>query len=211
MSLKPSKTDPTGTPSPPSVLVCARDCNFSLSSLRTGEKGFEVYYPLDDDPDSCVSVLLSWRCCVGTLILAPETKILFSGTPRTGLELTYEDSARELERLLLLIGESALAHGLHSLRRGGATAVANDDAGGSLTAGFMGHWASNAEFGYMFALRQKVERAALAIGRVHRDAGPVAVRPGPVNSLLRWPCLGPPPTPVPLVSLIRGQGVPLIY
>ena len=156
-----------------------------------------------------MSALLSWRCCVGTLILAPETKILFSGTPGPGLELTYEDSARELERLLLLIGESALAHGLHSLRRGGATAVANDDAGGSLTAGFMGHWASNAEFGYMFALRQKVERAALAIGRVHRDAIPVAVRPGPVNSYSRWPCQGP--TPLPLVSLIRGQGVPLIY
>ncbi len=182
LSLKPSKTDPTGIPAPSSDLACARDCDFSLSSRRKGEKGFEVYYPLDDDPDSL---------CAGTAILAmlrrdfnvgPRDQNPLFRDPRTGLELTYEDAARELKRLLLLIGESALAHGLHSLRRGGATAVANDDAGGSLTAGFMGHWASNAKFGYMFALRQKVERAALAIGRAHRDAGPVAVRPGPVNS-----------------------------
>ena len=53
--------------------------------------------------------------------------------------------------------------------------------GGSLTAGFMGHRSSNAKFGYMFALRQKVERAALAIGRAHHDSGPIAVRPGPVG------------------------------
>jgi hypothetical protein len=62
----------------------------------------------------------------------------------------------------------------------GATAVANDDVGGSLlTAGFMGHcWSSSAKFG-LFASRQKVEHAALVIGRAHHDSGPLAVRPGP--------------------------------
>ena len=101
--------------------------------------------------------------------------------PLTGMELRYKTAAHELKRLLVLIGEPALANGVHSLRRGGATVVANDGAGGSLTAGFMGHWASNAKFGYTFALRQKEERAAMAIGRAHRDTGPVAVRPGPVR------------------------------
>jgi len=101
--------------------------------------------------------------------------------PATGQELTYEAAARDLRRLLLLSGEATLANGLHSLRRGGATSVANAEDGGSLTAGFMGHWASDAKYGYMFALRQRVEGAALLIGRAHREAGPVAVRPGPVS------------------------------
>ena len=67
------------------------------------------------------------------------------------------------------------------VRRGGASTVANVDCGGPLTAGFMGHWASDAKYGYMYALRQKVERAAFAIGQARLDLGPVAVRPGPVR------------------------------
>ena len=84
------------------------------------------------------------------------------------MELRYKTAAHELKRLLILIGEPALANGVHSLRRGGSTAVASDDAGGSLTAGFMRQ-------------KGKVERAAMAIGRAYRDTGPVAVRPGPVR------------------------------
>ena len=145
-----------------------------------GERGFEVYYPLDEDPDAL---------CAGSAVLAmldgdpnvgPREQNPLFRDPRTNMELTYDCAASELRRLLMMIGEPALASGVHSLRRGGATVVANDDVGGSLTAGFMGHWSSNAKFGYMFALRQKVERAALSIGRAHHDSGPLAVRPGPV-------------------------------
>jgi hypothetical protein len=38
--------------------------------------------------------------------------------PRTRLELTYDCAASELKRLLMMIGEPALANGVHSLRRG---------------------------------------------------------------------------------------------
>jgi len=67
------------------------------------------------------------------------------------------------------------------LRRGGATAVANDAEGGYLTAGFMGTWASHARDGYIFALRRRVERAAWSIGRSAAEPGPLALRPGPVG------------------------------
>ena len=58
-----------------------------------------------------------------------------------------------------------------------ASTGANEDRGGPLTAGFIGHWASDVKYGYMFALRQKVERAAFAIGQARLDLGPV-----------QWPC-----------------------
>ena len=40
----------------------------------------------------------------------------------------------------------------------------------------MGHWASDATYGYMLALRQKAERTAFAISQARLDLGPVAVR-----------------------------------
>jgi hypothetical protein len=45
----------------------------------------------------------------------------------------------------------------------------------------LGHWSSDAKYGYMFALRRRVEQAALAIGRARADSGPLAVRPGPLS------------------------------
>ena len=98
--------------------------------------------------------------------------------PATGRELTYAFASSELRRLLEAAGEIALAHSLHSPRRGGATAVANHAEGGHLVSGFMGTWASAAQDGHLFAMRRRVERAASAIAAPQTDAGPLAVRPG---------------------------------
>ena len=74
-----------------------------------GERGFEVYYPLDEDPDAL---------CAGSAVLAmldgdpnvgPRDQNPLSRDPRTRLELTYDCAASELRRLLMMIGEPALA------------------------------------------------------------------------------------------------------
>ena len=111
---------------------------------------------------------------------AEDPQVPLFRDPVTGRELTYTLAFSELRRLLEAAGVSVLASGLHSLRRGGATAVANHADGGHLTSGFMGTWASAAQDGYLFAMRRRAERVASAIAAPQADAGPLAVRPGSV-------------------------------
>jgi len=141
-----------------------------------------VYYPVDPDPASLCAATAVYAMLEGDPQEGcPPQHPLFRD-PDSGDELTYVATSEMLRSLLLQIGADTLAAGLHSLRRGGATAVANDTAGGALTAGFMRHWASDAKYQYMYALRQNVERAALSIGHAHTETGPLALRPGPVSA-----------------------------
>ena len=156
-----------------------------MCALVLGEKGFGVSHPADSDPGVPQP---RWSTCWDPNG-GPRDRAPLFRDPMIGLELRYSEVARELKSLLPLIGVPILANGLHSSPVLTPFAemvppVAYDNAEGSPTAGFMGHWASNAKFGYMFAQRPprpKVECAALSFGRALPDPGPFTARPGPVR------------------------------
>ena len=100
--------------------------------------------------------------------------------PIAGHEVTYNESRHRLDALLQASGNEALASGLHSLRIGGATALANDPAGGDFVAGCGGLWTSDCRLCYFYAIRERLEAASYSAGR--RQGGSLAVRPGPLSA-----------------------------
>ena len=102
---------------------------------------------------------------------------------RNGAELTYQVATDELRAALHAAGLGWLATGGHSLRIGGATAVANDPSGGEMMAMFMGCWVSKAMHKYPWALRDRVDATSFAMAR--GEGGELAVRPGPVATYAR--------------------------
>lgn len=105
-------------------------------------------------------------------------QIPFFLDPETGKDITLESSKRLLAdkvREALLSPQHVKGH---SLRIGGATAYENSPDGGSITAGFLGLWASGARRAYMHAYRPPLELTGLAVARESQTV--LAVRPGPV-------------------------------
>jgi len=100
----------------------------------------------------------------------PPEKVSLFRDQATGRELSYTVARNQFAYYLRLAGYPELSRGLHSLRRGGATAVAA--VAGYFTAGAMGLWESETKYDYMWALRDQLEAASLAMG--HGDSGPLA-------------------------------------
>lgn len=177
--LKPSKTDPSG------------------------EESWEVSFRVDDDPDSLsagaaiLNMLKRDDSPLGTNL---EAVPLFRD-PLTGLEISYEASRRALAERLQEANYGELARGLHSLRIGGATALANDPQGGDFIAGCAGLWTSGCKYRYFHAVRERLESASHSVGRRAGDS--LARRPGPLASYQRSrgsgfrvvPVAGGPPRP----------------
>jgi hypothetical protein len=146
---------------------------------QTGEKHFTRSSLVDLAPDSLSAGAAVARMLAGdpVLRLDPAQVPLFRD-PATGRELTYRAAKTEFKYYLVLAGYPDLAGGMHSLRRGGATAATALSS--PFVAGCMGCWASDTKFDYMWALRDTIEATALSMGR--GCSGPVANPPaGPVG------------------------------
>ena len=135
------------------------------------DKHYRKTAPVDGTPDA-----LSCGAAVHAMLLGdpmpgvpPEQVPLFRD-PATGRELSYTVARIQFAYCLRLAGYPELARGLHSLRRGGATAAAA--VAGDFAAGAMGLWESETKYDYMWALRDRLEAASLAMGR--GDSGPLA-------------------------------------
>ncbi len=155
LHLKPTKTDPTGK-----------------------EKWVKTFR-VDDDPTSisagyAILLLLAEDPAPGD-----PTSIPLFLNPQTGLEITYNEPREALERILRDSGFGSLGKNKHSLRIGGATALANDEQGGDFVTGCMGLWKGNSRAHYMHALRERLEAAGYSIGR--GTGGALAERPGPLS------------------------------
>lgn len=158
VDMKPSKTDPSG------------------------EEKWEVSFRIDPDPSS-----LSAGAAICAMLRGdddphgtePEREPLFRN-PDTGREILYAESHQALKCRLIEAGFDELAHGLHSLRIGGATALASDPNGGEFAAGCAGLWVSDCKFKYFYAVRERIEAAAFSAGQ--RGSDSVARRPGPLSS-----------------------------
>jgi hypothetical protein len=81
-----------------------------------------------------------------------------------------------LRRALIAVGHADVAHGQHSLRRGGGTAACA--VGGRYVSACLGNWQSACDARYLFPLRDRVEAATLEMGRI--VSGPLADRAGSV-------------------------------
>lgn len=156
--LKPTKTDPTG------------------------EEHWEMSFRIDRDPDS-----LSAGAAIAAMLSGDDNSpdahlddIPLFRDPSTGREVSYEESRDALATHLRSGGYEELASGLHSLRIGGATALASDPCGGEFVAGCAGLWTSDCKYRYIYALREKIEAASYSAGR--RSAGSLARRPGPLSA-----------------------------
>lgn len=118
---------------------------------QTGEKHFTMQLPVDADADVNAATAILEMCVNAPL---PEGRdpagVALFVNPRTERPLTYHEAAAELKRLLILIGEPELASGLHSLRLGGSTTLAQLNASAA-TMGMFGLWGSDAYLGYIWA------------------------------------------------------------
>ena len=111
----------------------------------TGEENWEVSFRIDRDAGT-----LSAGAAIADMLgqdpdppgVAIEHLPLFRN-PLTDREISYADSRARLDAALRASGNEALASGLHSLRIGGATALASDPAGGEFVAGCAGLWTSD--------------------------------------------------------------------
>jgi len=106
----------------------------------------------------------------------------------TSKELTYEEAAKWFEFFLRKAGFPEVYDGLHSLRAGGATAYANTPFGGSLAAGFMGLWSSEAKNRYFHGCCEYLESTGDIVAGLRTQE--LALRPGPVDSYARGRPLG---------------------
>lgn len=95
-------------------------------------------------------------------------------------EITIVSSRKLLEAKVKEAGPSPQHIKGHSLRIGGATAYAKSPEGGSITAGFLGLWASEARWTHMHAYRRPLELAGLAVAR--ETGAKLAVTSGLVGS-----------------------------
>ncbi|KAJ1446248.1 hypothetical protein M885DRAFT_605341 [Pelagophyceae sp. CCMP2097] len=133
----------------------------------TGEKGFIKYLPVDSHPESvsggkAICDVLKYEAEQE----ADETLPLFLD-PATGKQVTYQYATTELKRLLHEAGFPELASGSHSLRIGGATTAANVST--DVVAGFVGCWSSDAKYGYFWAMRGRIGRVSVEMGRAAAD------------------------------------------
>lgn len=85
--------------------------------------------------------------------------------PRTGVELDLGYAAREFKRLVTSAGFPELATGLHGLRKGGSTALANSAEGGEHVARTISAWTSDAYRAYIASTQERLNEASVAIGR----------------------------------------------
>ena len=102
----------------------------------------------------------------------------FFRDPSTGKEIIYTEAHLELTRVLRECGLEELAHGAHSLRIGGATALGSDPSGCDFIAGCTGLWRSDSRLKYLWSMRERVESAGYSIGRA--VGGCLDVHPGPL-------------------------------
>jgi hypothetical protein len=154
LSLKPTKTDPTG------------------------EEQWEKSFRVDNTPGA----LSAGAALIDMLLNDPSPSLIAESTvpmfrhPETGSELTYAQSSVFLQELLQNAGYDTVTLKNHSLRIGGATSIANDPLGGDFVAGCAGLWTSDCKFRYFHVIRERLESATQAIGR--NPGGSLARRPG---------------------------------
>jgi len=95
-----------------------------------------------------------------------QTKIPLFRNPNTGKELTYTQSAGSLAAAMRHAGLAELASGVHSLRIGGATALACAEEGGEKLAIAHGGWISEAAYNYLFEKQGRMVKATARMARM---------------------------------------------
>jgi hypothetical protein len=134
---------------------------------QAGERGFIKHLPVDLDPESISAGAAICDVLKHDVQLqADQTLPLFLDST-TGKQMTYRYATTELKRLLHEAGFPELASGWHSLRIGGATTAANLST--DVVAGFMGCWSSDAKYGYFWAMRGRIGRVSVEMGRATSD------------------------------------------
>lgn len=132
---------------------------------RSGEKKLSRTFVLDERAGSLSAAVAIRDMLIGDPHIGDGSVVPLLRDPTHGGELKYEDSLACFKRMARKAGFPELADGLQSLRRGGATAIANSRNGGEMAMRASGAWTSDARWKYVWASEEKMAEVSMAIGR----------------------------------------------
>jgi len=149
---------------------------------KTGEKDFHCHLPYSADAEINAAAAILEMLALDPTETGHErdTPLFRDWRPgKSGGMVAYSVLRRELIDDLAAIGETELAAGTHSFRRGCATALGGIGAPDTVTR-MIGLWATDANLGYTWASSPIVERKMLEMaewdGRVDHARGPIVRR-----------------------------------
>lgn len=132
---------------------------------RSGEKKMTRAFIVDDSKGALSAAVAVREMLAADPHTCDGTRVPLLRDVRHGAELRYEDSLAVFKEAAGRAGHPELANGLHNLRRGGATAIANSRHGGEMATRAAGAWTSDARWKYVWASEEKLAEVTMSIGK----------------------------------------------